>query len=77
MVQGGGMFMVGFAVWVYVYVQSIRPPLSRVFVFLAKASYSLALGLSCFIIVSATMRRWILPVAVLGMLSVKYTCISR
>jgi hypothetical protein len=69
--------MVGLAVWVYVYVQSIHPPLSRVFVFLAKGSYSLALGLSCFIIVSATMRRWILPVAVLGMLSVKYTCISR
>jgi hypothetical protein len=28
---------------------------------------------SCFCIVSATMRRWILPVAVLGMTSVKYT----
>jgi hypothetical protein len=52
-------------------------PVVSCFVFLAKGSYSLALGLSCFIIVSATMRRWILPVAVLGMLSVKYTCISR
>jgi hypothetical protein len=35
--------------------------------------FCLAFGLSCFSIVSATMRRWILPVAVLGMLSVKYT----
>lgn len=35
------------------------------------SSYSLALGDSCFCIVSATMRLWILPVAVLGMTSVK------
>lgn len=33
--------------------------------------YSLALTVSCFIMVSATIRRWILPVAVLGMISVK------
>jgi hypothetical protein len=33
--------------------------------------YNFALGLSCFIMVSATIRRWIFPVAVLGMLSVK------
>lgn len=33
--------------------------------------YNLDFGFSCFIIVSATIRRWILPVAVLGMLSVK------
>lgn len=33
--------------------------------------YNLAL-VSFFIIVSATMRRWILPVAVLGITSVKY-----
>ena len=39
------------------------------------ALYSLAFGLSCFNIASATIRRWILPVAVLGMLSVKYTYI--
>jgi hypothetical protein len=46
--------------------------------FFFRCGYSLALGLSCFIIVSATMRRWIFPVAVLGMLSVKYTwiCVS-
>jgi hypothetical protein len=44
--------------------------------FVFPCGYSLALGLSCFIIVSATIRRWIFPVAVLGMLSVKYTWIS-
>jgi hypothetical protein len=35
-----------------------------------ETAYNLALD-SCFCIVSATMRRWILPVAVLGMTSVK------
>ena len=65
----------------YLYVQSsfifvCFMCMSVFFVFLC--GYSLALGLSCFIIVSATMRRWIFPVAVLGMLSVKYTlvCVS-
>ena len=33
--------------------------------------YSFAFGFSCLSIACATIRRWILPVAVLGMLSVK------
>jgi len=33
--------------------------------------YNFAFGFSCLSIASATIRRWILPVAVFGMLSVK------
>ena len=38
---------------------------------LYRFNHSLALTASCFCIVSATIRRWILPVAVLGIVSEK------